>query len=457
VAADKVSLIVATGGFCRGVTHRDDGDDFQPLLPRGFRELERLTAPPELNLLTSSAAADLSDHLSRRLSRVLGPVIAAAHEARQLSLSRNVSTADTVHVCLAGSAPFAAAAEMLVRDWAAAQARLLRRLARDRHRFPLVEDCVGSIRHLTCGCSDEHNGAETATVVTFVSNERLVYKPRRCAGERIWFRLLQWLNDEGFCPSFYLPRLWAQAHYSWMEYLPRQQIPAAGEAEYFRSWGAQALIAQLVGFADLHQENWVVAHGQPVLVDAEVFGRGAWKVTRRLETQQQLHPLLATGLLPLHNTEAGEARPFETAPLHARMHALQESARDNVIDGYVTAAEFLRATRGRMARFERLAGSLLSDARSRILVRATREYGRLLRDACQPRRLLDPVRQHAELLSYCHSSAPSSAVAAAEVRALQRFSIPRFYAPKAAQSAAMGAQLQARAISEAVRLFSERL
>jgi lantibiotic modifying enzyme len=338
-------------------------------------------------------------------------------------------------------------AARLISAWIDAQDELLTRLLRDKadlcSRFlrPRQEFRVTGIRP---GLSDPHDGGRTATIIDFAKNRRVIYKPRSCDRERLWFEALRWLNDNGIHVIFRLPTPWARKNYSWMEYLQTKgcQSSIAVRRFYFR-WGAQSALAQILGATDLHRDNWLAVGAQPILVDAELIGDAEPAPPRQKrdpEDRQFLPTLLQTGLLPLVSRDGagwyrGIAPLDATIPRYASLKCwprykglLQKPSRhvNDLVRGFQAVAEIFVDRR----RAERFFREIILPAKrqgdGRVLLRASSQYARLLRESFEARNMVSPGERWRRLVRECCASAASRRIGLAEAGALLRGDIPKF-------------------------------
>src|SRR5437879_12015150 len=96
---------------------------------------------------------------------------------------------------------------------------------------------------------------------------------RLSCGEELWFEALRWLNRNGLCVSFRVPKMLSRRSYFWMEFLQTKgcENPTAVRLFYFR-WGVQAALAQILGATDLHRDNWLAVGAQRIFVVAVLIG-----------------------------------------------------------------------------------------------------------------------------------------------------------------------------------------
>jgi lantibiotic modifying enzyme len=235
----------------------------------------------------------------------------------------------------------------------------------------------------------------------------------------------------------------ARPDYSWMEFLRRKSCasPSAVRLFYFR-WGAQAGLAQILRATDLHRENWVAVGAQPILVDGELIGDAeliSSRQKRNSKHRQSLPALLQTGLLPLVSRDrAGfyrgiapldatipKSAPARCWPRYRRVAQQPSRYVNDLVRGFEAVAAVFGYPRTAQRFFREV---VLRTARQdhRVLLRATAQYARLLRQSCEARNMISPGERWRRLVRDCCASAANRRVGLAEARALLRCDIPKF-------------------------------
>lgn len=353
--------------------------------------------------------------------------------------------------------------DLVVEDWIGAQILMLARLKRDRWRLKSIVPGIvgGRVKHITPGLSDPHERGRTVTEIQFANGARVIYKPRPCEGERIWFAALEWLNRNGFKPGFEIPKFLSRKKYCWMSFVEHRACRSKDAVRrfYFR-WGAQAALAQLLGCADLHRQNWIASGEQPMLVDAEMLGDAFSSSGRRFANDGHLHPILRTGLLPLieadgvgfyagiapfdYNAPAKEENIFW--PTYQRRPERPGKYIREIVDGFIAASRFVCGSGGRFFRHCNLA-----TAQPRLLKRATMQYQKTLEESLQPQRMQKRGQRFEYLLERCGKGR----IARIEASCLMRCSIPRFTGRLSRRRTAPVPTL--RALLRSARVFESRL
>lgn len=398
------------------------------------------------DLLRRSAWADLHMYLNRWLTTLLNPAIAS--EIAVVATTKQPAALDRALLTVRSFADLnkqqffrllPAAEETIERvigDWIRAQLTTLARLRRDRGRLISIVPRTGrhNLLQIMPGLSDPHDCGQTVTILQFANGTRVVYKPRSCEGEQIWFSALHWLNENAFDPAFYIPKLIPRGKYSWMSFVDHRPCRSkeAVRRLYFR-WGAQAAVAQLLGCADLHRQNWIAAGEQPVLVDADMLG-DRFSKHDRTDPLRRLHPLLQTGLLPIFKSD-GVGRyegiaPFDSRSLRKERNVFWPIYKgrterphkyiDEIVDGFVSVSRFICDRCNRKA-FGQFVNRAARRKNLRILKRATLEYRQILKESLHPRYL----QARGDRLKYLLDRCGRDPTGRAESRALLRCSVPR--------------------------------
>lgn len=431
----------------------------QPASPIGnivffaLRELHGRTEDKCLGLMTPRALQSLAKHLDRWLNLVIGPAIRVIEKGRIVGpptdsqpvrpSNREVPLVEATGFLML----FPSLAEtltLLVWDWIEAQRELLIRLKKDEK---LLSDLVGSraglgqLTDVRVGLSDPHDGGRTVTVLRFANGKHLVYKPRPCSGELLWQQLLTVFNEEGFESKFWIPQICSRSNYHWMEFIVGHSCPNEAAVErFYRRWGAQAAVATLFRFADLHCENWAAVGEHPVLLDAEVFG---WTTDGAIGAKvlaSELEPVLASGLVPF--APATGLPYYGMAPLDipsrfgripgawpifaGKAQAPMYYSRE-IIAGFAAAMDLLAKNKRAFRRVQELFQNAQGSS-PRVLFRSTMAYQQMLRASLEAHEIfLNPTRL-SNLRAKCLTSAASPEIAEAEALALLRCSLPRFVA-----------------------------
>lgn len=422
---------------------------FAPLVDDAIVRLKRELAGTSPTLLAPATMADLKADLSVCLEHHFGEVAAYLLKLESWRKSDGEGPITLLFKIFPG---LGQSVKLMMNAWIRSQALLLCRLNRDLRRvsnyFPQRYQLP--LQYLVLGLSDPHEHYGRVALCAFRNGTKIIYKPRSGCGEKRWFGVLNWLNREGFTPSFYIVPVLSRREYSWMRFISKRGCRRASDVKrFYFLWGAQVAVSQWLGFADLHHENWIARGSHPVLIDAECFGAGAWQLKNRTPGKlKPLKPGLRSGILPWQRPDGGGAwrgvAPFDASkffphppaawPMLGRRIQSPQRYLGSICDGYAALVEFISAD---SRRYGRLAATFRSASRQctrRVFVRSTQEYQLILRSSLHPGFLLERNSRFAFLLNRCRGTAPWREVALAEARALMRCTVPRFTAAKLGQA-----------------------
>lgn len=432
-------------------------DILAPAVSFAVTRLRRTAPPAAKRILANSAWNHLGRHLSAQLAFALTPTLrlqqnAANAVARSLEVgngqqNRPLRSETTLLETIVEFPGLLETAARLISAWIDAQHELLARLLRDKadlcSRFPRRQQQF-RVTGIRPGFSDPHDGGKTVTAIEFAGDHHVIYKPRSCDREQLWFEALRWLNQNGIQVIFRVPKLLARRNYTWMEFLPMTSCGSfrAVRLFYFR-WGVQAALAQILAATDLHRDNWLAVGSQPILVDAELIGDEELPLRPRGVNSvdgQSLPALLRTGLLPLTSRDRvgfyrgiapldatiSETAPSNCWPRYRRVPQKPSRYVNDLVCG-VEAVTGIFADKGRAEKFFR---EIILPARrqenGRVLLRASSQYARLLRESFEPRNMIARGERWRRLARECCALAESRRVGLAEARALLRCDIPKF-------------------------------
>jgi type 2 lantibiotic biosynthesis protein LanM len=385
-------------------------------------------------------------------------------------------------------ARFAATATAL---WIEASVELAKRLHTD---WGAIEASFGGplfeVVEVAAQLSDPHAGGRSVAILRFDTGLRVVYKPRSLAIDLAFGQLVDHLDtcDDGLPQLRTLATIDRGTH-GWVEFAERGPCPDAAAARrlYTRA-GMLACLVYALGGLDCHHENLVACGEHFVFIDLEtmlqpparalsgsehdadarvirrfsdsVLRSGmfpCWEVLSHGDvpvdqsglgggrSQQGLAPAMrwrATGpdevVLELHVPEPGFELGANVPTLDGRALAPGDYV-EEIAAGFagmyrriLTETPCLLAAGGPLARF--------AELELRYLLRPTRVYHLLLRDALRPPLLRDGVdfsialEPLARALSKLDERPSAWTLFDAELRALERLDIPLFLARADARS-----------------------
>jgi type 2 lantibiotic biosynthesis protein LanM len=130
---------------------------------------------------------------------------------------------------------------------------------------------LGPVVDIEAGCSDPHRHGRTVFLLTFDSEDRLVYKPREMNVDCAFSDLLAWVNACGISSTLKDFRVLSRATYGWMEYIPSLPCQSQQEVQhYYQRIGMLLCLLYLLGGTDIHDENLIACRDMPVIIDLEM-------------------------------------------------------------------------------------------------------------------------------------------------------------------------------------------
>jgi lantibiotic modifying enzyme len=307
--------------------------------------------------------------------------------------------------------------QRLLETAAAADLELFDRLMADRSALstlPRVGPEPGTVSTIIPGLSDRHAGGRRVAVVGFDHGSQVVYKPRTSTMDTALAGWLEWAAGEGLAPVPQLPKVLSKPGYGWSEFVAPLDVPSEGAVpRWFESAGVLLALAHALAGSDLHAENVVAGSASPILLDVETFLCPELHVERTVSLDAtSAHgrvaswvrtSFLSTGLLTFLE-ERDDGRVVDIGGLCgevARWSGDRREVRSNdptvggvphpiaghaseVRRGFEAAYRFLMKHRERLVDRTSLA-TWFDGAESRVLLRPTRVYARLLNLWCEPR------------------------------------------------------------------------
>ncbi|MFB2880641.1 type 2 lanthipeptide synthetase LanM family protein [Floridanema aerugineum] len=195
--------------------------------------------------------------------------------------------------------------------WIDSTGEFITRLALDRSEIQREFNCkieLGQVVAIKPDLSDYHYNGRSVMAVTFASGLKLIYKPKEISLEQAYFKLLSWLNEQGFFLHFKLVRILNRSTYGWVEFI--ENLPCRDKEEgkrYYQRSGALLCLAHLLKTTDLHRENIIACGEHPVLIDLETLMHPWPHNFKNLESVKNAeyiakyklgHSVIRTGLLP---------------------------------------------------------------------------------------------------------------------------------------------------------------
>ncbi|MGC4759094.1 type 2 lanthipeptide synthetase LanM family protein [Micromonospora trifolii] len=166
-------------------------------------------------------------------------------------------------------------ATILIDNWVDARVEFAKRLTADATALTarlgdLAE--LGSVTEVSFGAGDSHRGGRSVGFVRFANGARAVYKPRGLQVELHFQHLLDWLNARGANPP--LRTMWVldRGDYGWSEFVTAG--PCADHdalRRFYTRQGSYLALLHSLAAVDFHLENIIAAGEHPMLVDLEAL------------------------------------------------------------------------------------------------------------------------------------------------------------------------------------------
>lgn len=365
-----------------------------------------------------------------------------------------------------------------LRRWVTVQTEVADRLmadaARLRTAFGIDVQNAAAIE-VSFGAGDTHNGGRTVGIFT-VDGQRLVYKPRSAANDRVLTEILDLVRQDVDEVPRHVRYVDGGSH-SWHEFVVDNRAEIADWDAAMRGLGILTAVLYVLQANDFHHENIMLVDGQPIAVDTETLFHTDRKVARanvdfnpvgQRRFMDSTHSVGVTPVRILANGVDGEPFTSDISAIgyttgqtslirvprmmnhgeddaHIQEGNVQESEADEVID---TAAAAMLARprefrRGAQEALEAMAGRLdellahldaVGDlgATSRIVRRPTMVYSRVLTDSYHPEYLrsgLDRDLVLSKLLDGFWYRTERDGIVATEMAHLRNGDIPYFTHP----------------------------
>lgn len=371
----------------------------------------------------------------------------------------------------------------VVDQWATATAELLERFSTDAElldeRFCAVAAHLGTLDDVQ-SAGDPHRGGRTVAILRFSSGARIVYKPRRMRVEVAFGGLLEWVNQQGWCPPLHVPGIVDRGSYGWMEFLEPHECTVRQEvSRYHERLGALLAILYVLQGDDMHLENIVAVGEHPAIIDVETLFHPAidvWlpadegsreEITACDPVEIMRYSVLKTGMLPKRIWQDEEGHSVDVSVIGAAGAQILPGAAAHVVGAGTDEMRITRgdATVGASRNQPRLSGAAIAPldfaddldrgftgvyrglaahkaeltadgllaafagAEVRVVARVSQVYGALLREATHPdflRDALDQDRFFDKLWLEVPARERIAGLVPAEREALRRGDVPVF-------------------------------
>jgi lantibiotic modifying enzyme len=276
--------------------------------------------------------------------------------------------------------------------------------------------------------SDPHNAGRSVMALTTNAGP-VIYKPRSGDGEWEWYKLLQWMNEQGFEPPFLIARMLRRDGYFWMEHFMRKAASdTAAARRFYLRIGGLICAAYLLRAVDFHRDNILGCGEHPVVVDAEAL----WHAGHALREDDPVARLRQTGFIA-DNASSWQQHSSPLAPDSSsrgfpRVEGRTLAASDfcsEILTGFRRAWTCALATPRRRAAITRRIRAV-SRQPWRKLVRPTQQYAAIIRESITPDYLRNPAGRRAFLERSSNRGNVQTPIVRAEVRAMEQLDVPYF-------------------------------
>lgn len=160
--------------------------------------------------------------------------------------------------------------ERIVELWCTNTLELLERLEADRHllaRLMPDREAPGDIVDVQLSMSEPHSKGHSVACVEF-TNGSIYYKPRDCAADVNYNKLVDWLVARG--ANLRAVHVVAREGYGWFEEIPKTPCQNQSQVrKFYENSGELLCLLHALRAADNHCENVMASGDMPVLIDTE--------------------------------------------------------------------------------------------------------------------------------------------------------------------------------------------
>jgi type 2 lantibiotic biosynthesis protein LanM len=309
---------------------------------------------------------------------------------------------------------------------------LLTRLAADR--AALVETLLdgvdpGPVTAIEPGLGDTHQQGRSVSLVRFADGRTVVYKPRGLDAHERLSEVVAWFNERLPGCGLRTAEVLARPGYGWVEFVSARPLSRPDDARrFYQRAGVLLAVLHALHATDMHCENVIACGDQPILIDVETILHPDLPMPDTVTVADPAAQALAvsvqrTALLPyvtvgengLLDQSGMGGDPGETCPENALDWEPPASARSRLVrrpvpylgarnrprfggrviepaDHQVDVLDGFRrgydAVVGDRVGFTRLLESC-ADVPTRVVVRPSRGYERLMEESTHPDLLRD--------------------------------------------------------------------
>lgn len=184
---------------------------------------------------------------------------------------------------------------------------------------------LGKLTRVETFVSDPHCNGKSVIIATFQSGVELVYKPKDLGLDVEYFKLLEWLNNQGLSLPFKIVKILARQDYGWVEYVKHTPCHDTVELQNFYERAGMILcLLYALNASDCHRENLIACGEHLVLIDIEGLMQHRvnslellveHSLLQIIEDQQLGNSVLQTGLLPFWRIDNDRNLAYDTSAL----------------------------------------------------------------------------------------------------------------------------------------------
>lgn len=318
----------------------------------------------------------------------------------------------------------------------------------------------GLLAGVEIGIGDTHCQGQSVIKLTFVGGFRLLYKPKSLKIDTQFSCLLDQINTWGDHPALRVARVIDKGSYGWAEFIETRECSTPEEmARFYQRLGCLLALLHTLEATDMHFENMIASGEHPILIDLESLFQPYLPLEEKVVplpgTRVLRTSVIRTALLP-HKVwqgdeadgidvsglggQGGQLTPFaiplfeETGTdqmrlIRKRVEMREQQNRprlvgnavdlvaylDQLVEGFSHMYRLLLAHRQELLEQQL---PLFAQTRIRVIIRPTRQYGRLLEEGTHPKLLRNALDQ-ARFLDRLWVSVPQLPALARLIRAEQ--------------------------------------
>jgi len=165
-----------------------------------------------------------------------------------------------------------------------------------------------TVTRIQLGSGDPHKQGRTVAIIEFACGSKVVYKPRSMSMDVMFQQFITWMNNSiDDHDPLYVVNVIDRQIYGWMEYIPYVTCRSVDELQrFYRRLGKLLAVLHLMNATDFHYENIIAYGDQPILVDLESLFRNQWVRDHDLTASGAVNQamilirdsVLSTGIVP---------------------------------------------------------------------------------------------------------------------------------------------------------------